>query len=206
MELESMRISDLESESAAPIGSEGRVRGRAIGLVVEDEFGRARDAMPFLSGYFDFEGWLDRCEGLQIGLAMAGVDAAVVPVRLGKFLEWSRLTRTRLEEQALDDFATLALAMRDASVTSVMAVVSELEFATHSRRVAAFTDYGDCRQWLRHRKALQWKREANGGRVELLPICLDAFLDWCACLRQDASEAALDRYALLSLEQLTTFD
>jgi hypothetical protein len=201
-----MGISDLESESAAPVASEARVPNRAMGLVVDVEFGRARDAMPFLADYFNSGDWLDRCEGMQIGLAMAGVDATIIPVRLGQFLEWSRLTRTPLDEQALDDFATLALAMRNASVTTVMAVVSEFEFATHSGRIAAFADYGDSRHWLRHREALRLKLEANGGRIEQLPIRVDAFVDWCVCLGQDTSEAALDRYAQLVLEHLTTLD
>jgi hypothetical protein len=162
--------------------------------------------MPFLANYFDHDEWLDRCEGLQIGLAMAGIDATIVPVRLGQFLEWSRLTRTRLDEHALDGFATLTLAMRNASVTTVLAVVSELEFATHSRPVAAFADYGDSRHWLRHREALRLKLEAIGGRIEQLPVCVDAFVDWCICLGQDTSEAALDRYAQLVLEHLTSYD
>jgi len=205
-DVRNMGISGLESESAASVGSDARVRNRAIGLVVDDEFGRARDAMPFLADYFDFDGWLDRCEGMQIGLAMAGVDATIIPVSLGRFLEWSRLTRTPFDEQALDDFATLALAMRNASVTTVMAVVSELEFATHSSRVAAFADYCDWRDWSRHREALRLKLEASGGRIAQLPIRVEAFVDWCVCLGQDTSEAALDRYAQLALERLTALD
>lgn len=201
-----MGISDLEPETAALVGNEARVRSRAIGLVVDDEFGHARDVIPFLADYLDFDDWLDRCEGLQIGLAMAGVDATIVPVRLGRFLEWVRLTRRPLDERALDRFATLALAIRNASASNAMAVVGELDFVAYSRRVAAFGDYGDSRHWQRHREALRWKLEASGVRVETLPICIDAFVDWCACLGQDASEAALDRYAQLVLEHLTTFD
>ena len=200
-----MGISGLQSECLALLASGRRVQTRAIGLIVDDDFGRARDVMPFLADYLDFDGWLDRCEGLQIGLAMAGLDAVIVPVRLGKFLEWSRLTGTPLDEYALDAFATLALAMRNASPPSVMAIVDELDFAAHARRVAAFADHRDGRRWGRHREALRLEREASVGRVEQLPICLEAFLDWCGCLGQDASEAALDRYALLMLEHLTTF-
>jgi len=201
-----MGIFDLESESAAPIGSEARVRSRAIGLVVEGEFARARDAIPFLVDYFDFEDWLDRCEGLQIGLAMAGVDATIIPIRFEQFLEWGHLTRTPLNEQALDVFATLALDMRDTPTTTVMAAVSEFDFTAYSGRVAAFAGYGDSRHWRRHRDALQCKLEASGARVETLPIRLDAFVDWSTCVGQNTSEAWLDRYAQLMLEHLTTFE
>ena len=161
---------------------------------------------PILAESFDFEGWRDRSEGLQIGLAMAGVEATIIPVRLARFIEWSRLTQTPPDESALDGFAALALAMRNETVTTVMAVVGELEFAAHALRVAAFAAYGDNRHWRRHREALRSKLEAGGGLVAELPICVDAFVDWCECVRQDASEAALDRYAQLLLEHLTTFD
>lgn len=201
-----MGSSDLESEDAAPVGSAMRLRSRAIGLLVDDEFDHVRDATTFLANDLDFDGSLDRCEGLQIGLAMAGVDATIVPIRPGRFLEWVRLTRRPLVERALDEFAALALAMRSASVTAVMADVDEMDFLAHSGRVAAFSGYGESRRWLRHRRAFHAKLEANGGRVETLPIRVEAFIDWCACLRQDTSEAALDRYALLALERLTTFD
>lgn len=199
-------MSDLESEGATLPGNEARVRNRAIGLLVDGDFPRARDAAPFLADYLDFDDWLDRCEGLQIGLAMAGVEATIVPVRLEQFLEWIRLTRRPLDERALDSFATLALANRDAAASNAMAVVNELDFVANSRRVSAFADYGDCLDWRRHREALRRQLEASGARVEMLPICVDGFVDWCACLGQDTSEAALDRYAQLVLEHLTTFD
>ena len=201
-----MGISDLETGSAASVGSAARVRDRAIGLVVDDEFGRAREEIGFLADYPDFDSWLDRCEGLQIGLAMAGVDATIVPIRLGRFLEWIRLTGGLLDERALDRFARLSLTMRNGGASNTMAVVSESDFVGYSRRVAAFVDYCDGRHWRRHRAALRGKLEANGGRVETLPICVEAFVDWCACLGLDTSEAALDRYALLALEHLATFD
>jgi hypothetical protein len=195
-----MGSSDLQSEDAAPVGSAMRLRSRAIGLLVDEEFDHLRDTTTFLADDLDFDGSLDRCEGLQIGLAMAGVDATIVPIRPGRFLEWVRLMRRPLVERALDEFAALALALRSASVTAVMADVA------YSGRIAAFSVYGESRRWLRHRRAFHTKLEANSGRVETLPIRVEAFIDWCACLRQDTSEAALDRYALLELERLTTFD
>lgn len=201
-----MGISDLGSENFAPVGDERRRPERAIGLVVDDEFAGARDAMPFLADYFDFDGWRDRCEGLQVGLSMAGVEAIIVPIRLGRFLEWARLTERHLDEEALDDFAGSALAMRNASLTMVMAVVGEADFERRCGRVAAFANFGESRRWLRHRNALRLRLEASGAHVEQLPICVDAFIDWCVCLGQDASEAALDRYAMLVLEHLTTFN
>ena len=197
---------DLNSEDAAFFGSATRLSNRAIGLLVDDEFDPARYETAFLAANLDFDGSLDRCEGLQIGLAMAGVDATIVPIRTGRFQEWVRLTRRPLDERTLDAFATLALAMRDASVTAVMAEIDEMDFVAHSPWIAAFSSYGESRRWRRHRRATRAKLEASGARVETLPIRVDAFVDWCACLRQDTSEAALDRYALLTLERLTTFD
>ncbi len=201
-----MSISDLASENAGRIESEARVRNAAIGILSDREFQAARAAMPDLAGCLDYDEWLDSREGLQIGLAMAGVDASIVPVGLTSFLEWGRLTGARLDERALDAFAALALAVRNASVSKVMAVVSEREFATQSRVVAAFAARSRYRSWLRRRQAMRANIQAVGGRVEALPVRVGSFVDWCACLGQNTSEAMLDRYAQLTLERLTCYN
>ncbi len=198
-----MGFSSLAPKSAALVEGEARVLNAAIGLVADREFALARAAMPDLASYFDYEDWLDSREGLQIGLAMAGVDAPIVPVGFAPFLDWGRLTEALLSERALDAFAALALAMRSANAPKVMARVSELEFEAHCRSVVAFAGRGDYRRWMRRRRTARVKVEAIGGRVEELPVRLADFLDWCACLGQDASEASLDRYAHLTLERLT---
>ncbi|MGD0639386.1 MAG: hypothetical protein ABSC22_01445 [Roseiarcus sp.] len=196
-------MSDLASKSAALVQSEARVARTAIGIVADREFEPARAAIPELAGYFDYDDWLDGREGLQIGLAMAGGDATIVPVSLTSFLEWGRLTGAPLGERALDAFAALTLAMRNASVSSVLAVVSARDFATHVRALAAFARHRDYRSWSRRRRAMREKIEASGGRVEELPVRIEGFVDWCACLGGEPSEAMLDRYAQLMLERLT---
>ena len=50
----------------------------AIGLVESPQFGGAQAAIADLADCRDYDDWLDRREGLQIGLAMTGVDAAIV--------------------------------------------------------------------------------------------------------------------------------
>jgi hypothetical protein len=205
-EQRNMRIFDAEPRSPVFVHRASRIETAVIGLVPESEFERARAAMPDLAGYFDYDEWLDCREGLQIGLAMAGVDATIVPISFAPFQEWSRLTGARLDERALDAFAALALAMRNASIFRVLAFVSELDFATHCRLVAAFAGRGDYRTWLRHRQAVRGKIEALGGRVEEFPVGVAGFVDWCACRGQNTSEATLDRYAQLMLEHLTSYD
>lgn len=196
-----MDISDLESKRAALVESAARVRNSAIGLVAEREFARARAHIADLAGYIDYADWLDAREGLQIGLSMAGIDAAIVRVDLSSFLEWRDLTGASSDERALDAFAAVALNMRNARAPKVFAIVSEFDFATRSLEVAPFAGRRDYRGWARHRRA---KTIAAGSPVERLPVRLDSFIEWCACLRQRPSEAALDRYAELLLEHLTS--
>ena len=86
----------------------------------------------------------------------------------------------------------------------MLAVVSEFDFATHSGLIAAFAGRGGYRGWLRRRQSTRAKIEAIGGRIEELPVRVGAFVEWCSCLRQSASEVALDRYAQLLLEHLAS--
>jgi len=175
-----------------------------IGLVDGDEFDHAQAAIPGLAGYFDYDDWLDRREGLQIGLDMVGVQTTIVRIDLTSFLEWKRLTGAGADESALDAFAAVTLAMRTASVSKVLATISKSNFAQHSASLVAIAHGRDYGRWSRYRQALRVKIEALGGRVEQLPVRMPDFLAWCACLGQAASEEALDRYAQLTLERLTT--
>jgi hypothetical protein len=198
-----MSIFDLESPPPAVVDCKPQIETVIIGLVTEKEFQRAQSAIPDLARCCDYDDWLDAREGLQIGLAMAGVDARIVPVNLSSFLEWSRLSGMSADERALDAFALLASAARNSSDLRVFATVGELDFASHSRAIAAFAAHGGYDRWLRHRRARTADAIAAGLSVKELPIGLDGFLAWCACLGQTASEAALDRYAQLLLEHLT---
>jgi hypothetical protein len=198
-----MFTSELRPENDPP--PPGRRKGpAAIGLVDGGEFERAQAAVPCLADYRDYDDWLDRREGLQIGLDMVGVEATIVRIDLASFLEWRRLSGARAEEGALDAFAAVALAMRTAMVSRVLGAISKSDFVRHSVSLVAIAGGRDYGRWSRYRQAQRVKIEALGGRVEQLPVRIDDFLSWCACLGQAASEEALDRYAQLTLERLTT--
>ncbi len=183
---------------------DSQVKTVAIGLLAENEFEQARASVSDLADYRSYDDWLDSREGLQIGLAMAGVDAATACVSLSSFLEWRGLTAASSDERALDTFAALALIVRNSPESKVLAVVSEFDFATHSFEVAAFAGRCDYQGWARHRREIRAKAVAAGLRVVELPIRVGGFVEWCGCLRQEASEAALDCYAHLLLEYLTS--
>jgi hypothetical protein len=198
-----MSISDVDSPAPVVIDRKSQVPTVVIGIVAEKEFHGARSAISDLARCCDYDDWLDAREGLQIGLGMAGVEARIVPVGLSSFLEWSRLSGTSPDEPALDAFASLASAVRNSPDLRVFAVVRELDFARHFSAIGAFAAHGGYDRWLRHRRATRAEAIAAGLHVEELPIRLDSFLAWCACLGQTESEAALDRYAQLLLEHLT---
>lgn len=199
-----MSIFDLDPRKFELIACKSQVTNVVIGLVLERNFERAQAELGDLAHFTDYDDWLDLREGLQIGLSMAGGDAATVCVSLSSFLEWRGLTGASSDQRALDAFAALSLTMRTSRSTKVLATVSESEFAAHPLEVAAFAGRRDYRGWLRHRRGIRAKAIAAGLRVEELPVRLGDFLGWCVCLGQSACEAALDRYAELLLEHLTS--
>lgn len=199
-----MSIVRLHPNNSALVDRTSQVQPVAIGLLAEREFERARASIPDLADYSNYWDWLDSREGLQIGLSMAGVDAPTVCVSLSSFLEWLGLTGASSDERALDAFAALALTVRNSPAPKTLAVVSEFDFATHFLEVAAFAGRRDFQGWARHRRAIRAKAVAAGLRVEELPVRVGDFVEWCACLRQKASETALDCYAQLLLEYLTS--
>jgi hypothetical protein len=199
-----MSIFRADPNYSALVDRNSQVKTVAIGFLPEREFERARASISDLADYRNYWDWLDSREGLQIGLSMAGVDAPTVCVGLSSFLEWRGLTGASSDERALDAFAALALTVRNSRASKVLAVVSEFDFATHSLEVAAFAGRRDYQGWARHRRAMRAKAIAAGLRVEELPVRVGGFVEWCACLRQEASEAALDCYAQLLLEYLTS--
>jgi hypothetical protein len=199
-----MSVFEPEPKMSAFVDRKTRAQSAVIGLVAEREFERARIAIAELAAYPSYRDWLDAREGLQIGLSMAGVDAATVCVSLSSFLQWRGLAGASSDERALDAFAALASTVRGADALRVVAVVGAFDFATHPDEVAAFAGRRDYRAWLRHRWAILAQAIADGQHVEELPIRLERFGQWCACVGQSASEAALDRYAQLLLEHLTS--
>jgi hypothetical protein len=57
-----------------------------IGILDANGFEAARSLMPELLGYADYSDWLDVREGAQIGAAMTGVEARIVPVDFQRFV------------------------------------------------------------------------------------------------------------------------
>jgi hypothetical protein len=194
-----MNDSTLDPGILVFVDRQTKAETAVIAILAEDEFKRAQTIFPELSAYRGFEEWRESREGLQMGLAMAGVAAKMVPVFLAPFLAWRRLTRTAPTERALDAFASTILPFRSAPEPVVLAVVSEQQFAAYSRNVAALSPYRDYRQWLRHRRALRARAATSGLPIEELPILIGDFVDWSACLGQSYA-SSIDRYAHLMLE------
>jgi hypothetical protein len=172
-----------------------------IALIAEDEFALAQIVAPDLNVYSDYEEWRETREGFQMGLEMAGVAVRLVPVALTPFLAWCRLTGTPPGERALETFASTILLFRIPPEPVVLAIVSEKEFEARSRDLDALAAQGDYQQWLRHRQAIRAKAAVSGLRVEELPILVNDFDAWRACIDKIA-EASIDRYAHLLLEHL----
>lgn len=199
-----MRIFDLDPRNSALVDRKSQVMNVVTELVSKRDFEPAQAEIVELARYIDYDDWLDSREGLQIGLSMAGVDAAKACVSLSSFLEWRGLTGASSDQRALDAFAALSLAMRTSRSTKVFAAVNEFDFAARPLEVAAFAGGRDYRGWVRHRRGMRAQAVAAGLHVEELPVRLGGFGEWCMCLGQSASEAALDRYAQLLLEHLTS--
>ena len=94
-----MSIFELDRRNSALVDNGSRVKDVVIGLVSEREFARAQAEIVDLANYVDYDDWLDAREGQQIGLAMAGVDAAKVCVSLSSFLQWRGLTEASCDER-----------------------------------------------------------------------------------------------------------
>jgi hypothetical protein len=80
----------------------------AIGIVAQDEFADTQAAIGELTGYSDYQDWIDARWGLCVGLAMTGIDARMVAVDLASFLGWLDWTGKPADERGLDAFASLA--------------------------------------------------------------------------------------------------
>jgi hypothetical protein len=176
----------------------------AMAMISEEEFAWAQIVIPDLTSYFDFQDWLDRREGFQIGLSMAGVDVRTVSIVLSPFLAWCRLTETAPSERSLDAFASMIMVLREPPAPSVLAVVREGDFEVRSGEVAALAAHTDFDRWTRHRETVRARLARGGARVEELIIRLDDFIEWGSCLGEGTTETTLDTYAGLLLEYLAT--
>jgi hypothetical protein len=185
-------FADLKSRAATAV----------VALIDKDEFTWAQIVVSGLNGYHDYEAWRDTREGFQMGLAMAGVAANLLPIALTPFLAWCRITGAAPTERALDDFALTVWQFRSGPRPAVLAVVRKQEFDVHRRDVAALSACGDYAGWVRHRQAIRRSAASSDLRVAELPILIGDFIKWSACADQfpHSSNWSIDRYAQLALE------
>jgi hypothetical protein len=186
---------DIEARVDAGVDTSAFDATVVIGLVSESEFPGARAAMPELNDCADYQEWLDFREGLQMSLAMAGVDVRMATVSLSSFLAWCRAAGQPPTEQSLDAFAALRAPPREAP--AVGAFVRRADFERYRGAVAALARCQNYEAWLRHREA----RRRRSRRVFVdFPVQIRDFLVWCTCLGEGTSEASLDTYAGLMKE------
>jgi hypothetical protein len=177
-----------------------------VAALGEDDFRHARAAIPDFAQNLDYEDWLDDRYGLTVGLCCSGVDARIVTVDLSTFLAWCRSARLAPTEKNLRLFAGVVAVLRDRSIgqveATILAAVSEREFASYFDLVDAFRAAGDYANWMTGRDASVRAAQAAGKIVFQTPTAIGLFLEWTRCLSQSSCETFLDRYAALTLEAL----
>jgi hypothetical protein len=199
-----MNIFEIERDQFAALAARGGSGSVVFGLISEHDFVRARPVVAGLEDYDDYADWLDAREGFQMAHSLAGVDAAPVLVEFEAFLRWCRQTESAPSVAALDRLAVLAHAFAGSRRPAVFARVDEREFAQYSQAVPALQVARDSVDWRERRARTRSRAAGLGLHVEEMPVRMEAFVGWCDCLGQAASESALDRYAQLLLEELTT--
>jgi hypothetical protein len=175
-----------------------------LGLLTPEAFAAAATTIPALAAYADYDDWLDARDGQRMGLALGGVDAEFAPVSLTALLAWARLTRSKLDEAALDRLAGFVRAVRQTPKAVAFATIAARDLAAFADRLDGNGGARDFTAWLRRRRARRANLEADGAHVFEVPIHLCDIVAWCDCFEQPVCEAALDAYAALLLELLTT--
>ncbi len=199
-----MSVLQVDPVTGALVGANVREPPVAVGMLSPQAFAVAAATIPALSAYSDYADWLDAREGLQMGLALGGVDADLTPVSLTALLAWARLTGTEPDEAALDRLAALARAVRFAPKAIALATIARRDFYAWVERRGAFRGARDFDGWLRRRRARRAELAAAGVGVFDLPVRLDDFVAWCGCLDLPVCETSLDAYAALLLELLAS--
>ena len=77
-----------------------------VGVVSAADFERARDYISDLSGFRDYEDWLDSRYGHFMGLSIGGAEASLETVGLDDFLDWCGSHGALPSEVALDAYAS----------------------------------------------------------------------------------------------------
>lgn len=199
-----MGVAKIVAAADALPGVDRRESVAAIGILKPSAFDAAAAAIPTLAGYADYDDWLDAREGSQMGLALAGVDAELVPVSLDALLAWARMTAGAPDEAELDRLAALVRLVRLTPNATALAAVGRLDFEAWSGRFGAAVDVRDFVAWTRRRIARRAELAAAGARIFELPVRLDDVAAWCACVGLRLCESALDAYATLLLDLLAT--
>ncbi len=77
----------------------------SMALLSASEFELARDFIPDLSQYRDYDDWLDYQNGQFMGRSLAGLDVKLIPVSLEDFMIWCLANQVSPSERALDEFS-----------------------------------------------------------------------------------------------------
>jgi hypothetical protein len=174
----------------------------AIGVFSRQAFAFAHPALPMLAGYADYDDWLDLQEGRWMGLEFGGADAELVPVTVPALLAWARLSQSEPDEEALDQLADFARAVRAAPRATGLAAITCDDFTNHANRLTESGFAPDYEAWRRGRRARRAELAAAGAQVFDLPLRLEDVFAWCDCLDLPISESSLDLDATLLLELL----
>jgi len=175
----------------------------AVALLGPREFARARGLLCDLNGVADYAEWREGREALQIGLAMAGLDARLVRVQLDPFLAWRRLTGTPFSEAGLDAFASAMLAFNARPAPRVVAAVVERDFAAHDDALGDASIGRGYRDGSLGRNSARRESALAGRPITELPIRLDDFVAWRRCVGAFPA-SSIDRYAELLMEWLAS--
>ena len=176
----------------------------ALGLLARGDFDEAKRSIVDFGNFADHEDWLEMREGVRMGYSMAGLDLPLVPVSLASSLRCSRMTGVAPEIRSFDAFAALTAQMRASPRTRVLAALHKTHFDRHRDGVEALAAFANFADWKQHRLRVRANAAALQTAVAELDISLSEFVAWCRCVAATKSEPILDRYAQLSLEELTS--
>lgn len=142
-----------------------------IALLNRADFMRAKELVENFDRWETYEDYVLDREGLRMGLAFAGSAVELAPVALDPFLAFSRAVGGRATAARLDEFAT------------VMQAVGRAPEAQARPRLERQGDEGN-----------------RQGAFLSIPVDLQAYEAWAACLGSRPSPVLLDAYARLTVE------